>query len=283
MNFKKVISPLFAALLVTFSLMAGDVDRVVVRYGEDNNIRFVAEGRAGNLILRTADITEEGHAEIDYQMGSGYIRYDRANQLLTWESRIGFTLNRLSENIMKKAPYARLNIPRGAELDVDINVTSLGFGSLRFDGLNVQRFKMDVEHGDVDVRFPTENRSIVRGRAAFKLMGGDMEIFQLANLKAADIHINGGIGELMVDFGPRLHKDTQVKLDHDVGNMELAIPAGTLVYVTGTQRDLSDFGFQKAEKGWVVRQYHEKSPKLTLDMSGPVGNLKVRWTSSQTN
>lgn len=252
------------------------VDQVRVVYGEDRNIKFVMKGRAGNLQLNATD-AEEGMVKADYQKGSGYVKYDRQNQVLECRTRIGYTLNRLAKHIQSVAPAVEAQIPKNAELDVAIDVTSMGLGSLDFTNLNVSRFKFDVNYGDVDIQFPTQNKSIVRGYAKFHLMTGDLEIDDLANLMAEKVRINGGIGELTINFGKKLHKDMDVKVDQDIGALEVSLPKGTKVIITGTSRDLAPFGFIKQEKGWLAESYHELSPTLRLRLKGPLGDLKINW------
>lgn len=254
-----------------------DEERVSLLYGEDANIKIVMKGRAGNLELKSSQQAGEGHCLIDYQEGSGYGFFDRKEQVFTWETKIGYTVNRLSKHILKVAPYMKAEIPRGAELDFQLDINSLGLGSLDFNGLNITRFRFDVNYGDVDISFPSENQRIIRGTAKIHLMTGDLEISRLGNLKASKIKINGGVGELTVDFGPRISRETRVKLDHDIGSLELHIPRGTKAVISGTSRDLSVFGFQKLEKSWVPESYHQNSPTLYVELKGPLGDLKIVW------
>ena len=263
--------------LFTAMVEGSQVDRTRVIYGQDHNIRFELKGRAGNLQLQSAPDGEEGYAEADYQKGSGYVKYNRSNQELECRSRISYTLNRLSRHIQDVAPNWNIAFPKDSELDVFIDVNSMGLGSMDFSDLHLSNFKFDVNYGDVDISFPTQNKSIIRGPAKFHLMTGDLEINQLANLMADKIRINGGIGELSVDFGPQLHRDLEVKIDHDIGGMDLTFPKGTHVMISGTSRDLSQFGFIKEGKVWHSESYHERSPTLDLRLKGPLGDLKIYW------
>ena len=264
--------------LMTFVGAADEVgDRTTLQYGEDPNIKVVMKGRAGNLELQASDTAGEGEVVTDYQEGRGFVSFDRERQELTWESKINYTLNRFSKHIQRVAPHMRAHLPRYAELDFELDITNLGYGSLNFRDLNLSSFELDSNYGDVDVSFPTVNKSILRGTASFHLMTGDMEISDLANLKAAKVRINGGVGELSVDLGPRLHQDMEVKLDHDIGAMDLTIPRGTHVVISGTSRDLDAFGFQKQGQVWETVSYHENSPTLSIRLTGPLGDLRIIW------
>jgi len=279
----KIISiPRWIYLLATVAFLApcpaqDQVDRVTLTYENDSSIKMVMKGRAGNLELKSSTTVGEGQVTTDYQQGSGFVAYDRTKQTLTSRTKTKYTLNRLSKNIVKKAPYLRAEVPAEAILDFHLDITNLGYGSLNFANLYLSRFNLDVNYGDVDVDFPTENQSIIRGTAKFHVMAGDLEIYNLANLKAANIKINGGVGELSVAFGPKLLQDTQVSLDQDIGAMELTIPRGTKAYISGTSRDLSGFEFIKNGNTWEPASFHPDSPRLEIRLLGPVGDLTITW------
>ncbi|CAM2070049.1 hypothetical protein SCOR_32035 [Sulfidibacter corallicola] len=255
----------------------GRVQTTTLAYGADPNIKIVFKGRAGNLELNHSGEAGTGKTVTDYQKGSGYSDYDRERQTLKWETRIPYTLNRLSKHIQKTAPYMRAELPQGAELDFQLRINSLGYGSLNFTDLNINRFRCNVSYGDVDISFPTENRSIVRGQAKFRMLAGDLELNQLGNLKADKIKINGGVGELFVDFGPKIYLETEVNLDMDIGNTELIFPKGTHVRIRGTSRDLSPFDMVKKEEYWEPRVFHPSSPVLNIKAKGPLGDLVITW------
>ena len=256
---------------------SGQVDRITLTYQQDSSIKMMMKGRAGNIELKSSGTQGQGQVTTDYQQGSGYVAYDRAKQTLNSRTKTKYTLNRLSKNIVKKAPYLRAEVPSQAILDFHLDITNLGFGSFNFADLNISRFHLDTNYGDVDVNFPTVNQSIIRGTAKFHVMAGDLEIYNLANLKADTIKINGGVGELSVDFGPKLLQDTNIKLDQDIGAMELTIPRGTRAIISGTSRDLSGFHFQKNGKSWEPNSYHPDSPLLAIKLLGPVGDLTITW------
>ncbi len=260
-----------------FATGQAEPERITLSYGEDPSVKILMKGRGGNLELQSSEAIGEGYVLTDYQDGSGYVEFDRPRQALTWRAKMRYTLNRVSKHIMRVAPYMKAFVPKGAALDFTLDINSLGYGSLDFADLNVTRFKLDVNYGDVDVSFPTENRRIVRGVAKFHVMAGDLEINRLANLKAAKVRVNGGVGELSVNFGPKLLQDMEVRIDHDIGQMDLAIPKGTRVTVTGTNRDLSKFALQKVGSEWRTLSYHEDSPMLYLRLTGPVGALDIVW------
>jgi len=269
------------ALCLGLSVFAQEDDNtdrtVLVTRGQDDSIRLVMKGRAGNLELKRSETAHEGEVVTDYQKGRGFVSYDRTLQTLQWRSKINFTLNRMAGFIRKRAPYMRAEIPRGSDVDFDMRINSMGYGSLDFSDLDVTDFRLKVQYGDVDVAFPTKNRAIVRDRVIFGLTAGDLEVYDLGNLNATDIKINGGVGELFVDVGPKILQNTELRLDMDIGSLELVIPRGTHVRIRGTNRNLTAFGFEKVDKVWIPTEYSERSPLLDIKMTGPLGDLSIAW------
>ena len=79
-----------------------------ITYGEDREIKLLVQGRSGNLVLRPAESTE-GLAEVVFQQGSGYVSYDRQEQLLTWVSHKKRSLNHTSRAVER---CSRRTVPR---------------------------------------------------------------------------------------------------------------------------------------------------------------------------
>jgi hypothetical protein len=265
---------------------AGDEERITLEYGRDNNIRIEMDGRGGNLELISSAVRGEGYVLTNYQKGSGFVQFDRDRQVLQTKTRMAYTLNRVSNHVQKVAPYMWFHIPAGAELDFDMDLNSVGYGSLDFRAMDINQFRLWAKYGDVDVNFPTRNESIVRGTAKFGMLAGDLEITNLGNLSAAKVRINGGAGEVEVHFGPQLFQNMDVRLDLDIGELLLRIPRGTHVRITGTSRNLSDYGLKKVDRRqgvfrsvpvWETEQYSDNSPLLDIRLTGPMGDLDIRW------
>ena len=81
-----------------------------ITYGEDREIKLLVQGRSGNLVLRPAESTE-GLAEVVFQQGSGYVSYDRQEQLLTWVSHKKRSLNHTSRAVERLAPTMKMDLP----------------------------------------------------------------------------------------------------------------------------------------------------------------------------
>lgn len=264
-------------LCLPLALLAGEPERTSLLIGQDPTLKLVVKGRAGNMELSHSGQATEGHANTEYREGSGFASFDRNSQTLTFKPHTKFTFNRLSSHIEKIAPYMWAYLPKSCVLDLNVKVNSMGFGSMNLKELSVSALNLDVRYGDIDMDFATENQAIFRGTAKFHIHYGDLELVNLGNLKASKVEINGGAGEVSVDFGPKLYSDMEVKFDQDLGNSELSFPKGTRVVISGTSRDLTAFGFKKVGESWEPESYSDQSPTLNLKVRGPMGELALVW------
>lgn len=254
-----------------------NVERFNIQYSTDQNIQVRMTGRSGNLELKAAETADDGFCQIDYQKGSGFVDYDRNEQVLTWKSTRRFSLNHLSRTVTRVAPYLKCHFPKDTELDFRLDMVELGLASLNFEHLHVNRLYFDARYGDVDLNFPTPNERIIREPVFIHLMIGDLEIYNLGNLRAPEIAINTGIGDISVHFGPQITMDTNVTLDVDIGSLEVFFPRGTHVIVTDTSRNLSRYGFEKKGKRWETTQHTQNRPLVTLELQGPMGDCVIHW------
>lgn len=255
----------------------GKVHQTTISTGTDSSIQVICKGRSGNIELKAGSEPSQGLARVNYQKGDGFVGYDHTKQIFTFESKRKFSFNRMSKKVMRTAPYLVAEMPNGAQISLDLDMTELGYGSFNFSGLHIKSLKCDVQYGDVDMSFPTLNEAVIRDEVAFHLMAGDLELHHLGNLKASDIKINGGVGEASIDFGPDIHQNTQIKFDHDIGRVDVSIPKGIHVVVKGTSRDLSSSGLVEQGNQWETKDHVKDLPVLTIELSGPLGSFDIRW------
>jgi len=255
----------------------GKIHSTTIETATDPSLRVVVRGKAANLELLAAETVGAGQARVNYQRGFGYLTYDRRLQTLTFEGSRRFTFKRTSRQVMRRAPYARAELPKEAVVELDVKIGNLGYGSFDFSHLSLTRLQLDVGYGDVDLSFPSENKSVVRDQVLFRLLAGDLELNHLGNLRASDVRIQGGVGVLLVGFGPKIHQNMDVTFDQDIGSAELRIPRGTHVVVKGTRRNLEPYGLEPVQTWYETTDHLAELPVLTLDLRGPIGKLNIVW------
>ena len=257
----------------------GTVEKTTLFTGVDPTVHVSITGNSGNVILKTNEkaFPGEGYINTDYQKGSGFVAFDHQLQSVKAEFKKKFSFNHLGKTIRKEAPSMKMFAPWGSTLDFNLKLSDLGLGQFDFTHLNVNHFFLDVNFGEVYIDFPTLNEAIIRDEVEIHLTAGKLEITDLTNLQARNWKINGGVGELKLDIGKKLLSLMSIKLDLDIGQLSLDIPKGTRVEIRGTNRDLKPFDFIKDKEDWVVAQYHEASPLLTIDLLGPLGELQINW------
>ncbi|PIE91528.1 MAG: hypothetical protein CR997_00410 [Acidobacteria bacterium] len=269
---------LYSLFLLILSQTPG-VSKTTLITDTDPSIRYHVTGNSGNIIFKAAPSSgsQSGTIETDYQEGNGFVAFDRDQQEVTAEFKKKFSFNHLSKAIRSAAPVMNVQAPVGSTVDFRLKLVDLGIGQFDFSHLNVSHLEIDARFGEVYIDCPTVNKRIIRETAHIHLTAGQLDINGLANLKAKKWWINGGIGELNLNMGNKMLCSTDIKLDLDIGELNLVIPRGTKVEIRGTNRELESYGFIPHENGWIAAEYHQSSPLLTIYLLGPLGDLNIQW------
>jgi len=164
-------------------------------------------------------------------------------------------------------PY-RLTIEGGA------NETAADLG-----GLPVTQLTVRHGAGRTDIDFSTPNPAEM---ASLEVAAGGvaMDLRNLANANFAEMSVAGGAAQYRVDFGGRLRRDGEVRLNTGVASIELALPAAT----AATVRSESVLGALEVGDGFVTREgaYWNQAaaagqtPVLRLTVNSVLGSVKLR-------
>ncbi len=173
----------------------------------------------------------------------------------------------------------KIKLPTEPRLDLNSRIKA---GEIRFNlgGIHLANFELSNWAGDVSIDFPTLNL------ARLKLFDvnvkiGELDIRNLGNANCEEALINGGIGEMRVDFRGQSIKGLQAEIDLDLGETTLTLPADV-----GTKMRVSKFlflsevdypnWFDRRGKYYYSENYREGEKNVNLDISTGIGELKVR-------
>jgi hypothetical protein len=110
---------------------------------------------------------------------------------------------------------------------------------------------------------------------------GEARCLQLGNARFSHAEINGGIGELEVDFSGEILPDCKAKVDLDIGEATVILPrhAGVKMQIGGILSILShkniDNAFYKRGKSYYSEGYEDKLTTWNLRVSPGLGELNV--------
>jgi hypothetical protein len=160
--------------------------------------------------------------------------------------------------------------------------TEIKAGESDFDlgDIHLRDFELDNWAGEVKVDFDKPNRT-------------DMDVFdvnvhigetELANLGNANLNeaiINGGIGEMRVDFNGELKTKVMARVDLDIGETTIIVPEKLAVkmkvskFLFLSEIQYPDW-FTRKGRYFYSENYDENDKSLYLDISAGIGELKVQ-------
>jgi hypothetical protein len=263
-------------LLTTNFSPQSDHDTIALYTATDPNLHINLKASGLNLNLNAIN-EKVGSAKVRYQNGKGYAAFDRDTQSLQIKLKMDKPFVVMPKSLKQQAPWVDLAIPLNSELAFRCDARNIGIADLNFGGLHLESFVFEARSGEVILDFPTENKTMVRKKAIVSVSAGSLTVKNLGHLRAPLLKINGGIGELDLHWGEALFLDTELRLDHDMGQLTLTLPKGLHVQVRGTNRDMAPFGFIRSPKGWVVSEYVQSSKQLTIRLLGPLGDFQLLW------
>lgn len=170
-----------------------------------------------------------------------------------------------------------LGLGPGVPLDLD-----LAFGAVEADlelgGLKIRRAEISTGASETRLRFSQPNPerlddlTIAVGAAAFRATG-------LANANAERVKVDGGVGEIVLDFTGEWRRDLTVDIDMGLGSLTLRIPRGVGVRVVKDTFLMSfdSQGLIKRGNAYYSEDWDEAKYRLNIAVDGALGSIDVRW------
>jgi len=115
-----------------------------------------------------------------------------------------------------------LALSQAVLLDLDLE---LGAAEARIDlgGLSVSRMRVETGAADARLDFSVPNRTRMR-RLDIKLGAAGFVVRNLGNANVGDIRVEGGVGNVDLDFGGAIEQDVSVDANVAIGKLALRLP-----------------------------------------------------------
>ena len=109
-----------------------------------------------------------------------------------------------------------------APLDLDLEI---GAAEARLDvgGMAISRLRVETGAADARLDFSSPNKAKMR-RLDVQLGAAGFVIRNLGNARVAEIHVEGGVGKVDLDFGGTLDDDVNVEANVAIGKLALRLP-----------------------------------------------------------
>lgn len=239
---------------------------VDVEYGAGQFALLPAD--AGTLYRATLRYdAEDFEPQVEYRDGRLEVGVDGHNR--------GFDRNDDDET-------GRLALALGSAVPLDLD---LAFGAVEADlelgGLRLQSLKVATGASETELRFSDPNPERCRsidlevGAAAFRVRG-------LGNANAEQFHLEGGVGDIVLDFTGEWRQDMQAEIAMGLGSLEVQVPRGLGVRIS-QDSFLASFdadGFIRRDGDYYSEAWDNADRRLTLNIDAAFGSVDVRWVEN---
>ena len=162
-------------------------------------------------------------------------------------------------------------------LDIDLKFGA-GLADVELGGLHVRRASIATGASEAKVRFSRPNRTeadelrVQVGAAALELSG-------IGNAGAERLTVEGGVGEVALDFTGAWRRDMDAHVKLGLGSLRLVLPRGLGVRVRkgGLLTSFDSQRFTKRGDTFYSENWEGAAHRLTLDIDAAFSSIDVRW------
>lgn len=221
-------------------------------------------------------------AGISGQLFSGQFRYN----VERWEPEIAYEGDILT--IKQGGTEKDWGIPTGnvhnewelefspeIPLEMDLKLGA-GDGELDFTGLQLTALDMDLGAGDFEVRFDEPNGTKM-GHLTLNTGASKLEMTGIGHAGPERIKVQGGVGDLTLDFTGAWPNSADVQITTGVGSVTLQLPddVGVQVETEGGLTDVEVSGLRRAGDAYVNDAFGEAETELRIQVTTGIGSLRL--------
>lgn len=223
----------------------------------------VSAGDADHLLVgRFAYNVEEWAPEVTYDDGDLSIRQDSAEGL-----PVGDYDQLRNEWNLAFSPEVSW------EMDLKMGA---GEGSLDLTGLRLAELDLDLGAGNLEVRFDEPNEVEMR-RLTVDAGASALDVVGIGNAGPERIQVQGGAGDLTLDFAGEWPGSAEVTIVAGVGQVTLLLPAdvGVRVEKRGGVTSVEATGFRRLGNAYVNDVFGETETELRIQVTAGVGRIEL--------
>lgn len=160
-------------------------------------------------------------------------------------------------------------------LDLDIKAGA-GQGTLDLSGLQLTSLAMTMGAGDFEILFDDPNPAEL-ARLTLDTGASSLEITGLGNAAPRYLKVQGGAGDLTLDFSGAWPESATIDIAAGVGSLTLRLPAGIGVEVEtrGAVAPVEAEGFEKSGNTYVNGAFGEAEIDLRIEVTLGVGEIRL--------
>ena len=224
----------------------------------------------GEILMRY--VREEFRSKIDFNQ-----KRNRLKIYLRKTNWFKFKRNHYRRDHTKTE--VKVSLPYGVDIFFDSKIKA-GEVTMKMGGLRIREFYLDNWAGEVEVRFDKPN-PILMNSMDIDAKVGEITLVNLGNARFKKANINGGIGEINMDFSGKLLSESRARVDLDIGEAVVSLPRdiGIKMRIGGSLSFLSskdiDQSFYRRGDYYYSDDYQTAGKKFFLYITPGLGQLTI--------
>lgn len=245
------------------------------RAAGEEQLRVNLEYGAGTLGLKSGSRGTLYRTNLRYDANAFTPNVNFANDRL----RIGMTgSSRGTRNVRTGELNVELSPDVPLELDLSFGAAD---ANLDLGGLRVRSLQIQTGASRTTLRVPQLNRERCRS-VDLQLGAARFEAIGLGNLNAERLSVQGGVGEIVLDFTGEWPANMHAKIEMGLGSLTLRVPNGLGVHVarSGVLASFDSQGLIKRGQDYYSEGWDRAARRLSLDLNAALGSIRVVWVDS---
>ena len=287
MNVRRHCNPIFV-LLILPALASAQSDRrndgkeneeyrKTFKMHTDTDARLRLDIDAGEVRLSPSTSGDEIRVWLEYTKNqfTHIVTYDERN------NELDITLDKkgwFDHNNDHTTARLELELPTKVKMRIYSRIKA-GEIDMQLGGVHIIEFALKTWAGQVDVDFDEPNKSEMR-LFEINTKVGESSLRNLGNARFVNADINGGIGEMTIDFRGAMIKGATADVDLDIGETVIILPDNS-----GTKLSVSKFPFlsqvnmpirlEKEGRYYYTKNYEQSGQTFDLRLNSGIGELRI--------
>lgn len=177
----------------------------------------------------------------------------------------------------------RLDLSLNTRVPMEMDLTfGAGTADVELGGLRIRQMKISTGASESNIRVSKPNPEKC---STLKLEVGaaDFDASGLGNLNCEVIDVDGGVGDVTLDFNGAWRVDSDVKIDMGLGSLTLRVPRGLGVQVhkQGFLASFDSEGLIKRGGSYFSENWDRASNRLNINIDAAFGSIRVVWVEPE--
>lgn len=259
-----------------------------------------AHGQDWHTTSYSRQAAGESNLRVDVEYGAGKMNIAPADPGTLYRASLRYDANSVTPKVSYTSGRVRFgmegNNVRGRNLEegrLDLRISpdvpvelDLAFGAadatIELGGVRLRNATVKTGASRTMLQVSSPNTEQCR-RLSIEVGAARFEAKGLGNLNTPRLHVQGGVGEVILDFTGAWQQNMSADVEVGLGSLTLRMPTGLGVRIVrkGLLASFDSQGLTKRGDAYFSEDWETAEHKLSLNLEAALGAIRVEWVDSQ--